>query len=129
MSLICAEAIRCISAMDSARGYLVWNCPPASLEIDGTVAPSVAAASLMFAPDIAMPALLEMKKRFGSTIYGGYGFADAFNPNTNLVDSEAIGIDVGSQLIGIENYRSGRVWHWFMQNPETKMALVRARIR
>ena len=118
-----------ISAMDSAAGYVVWDCPPPAAEIDGTIAPYVAAASMMFAPEISLPALKEMKSRFGTQIYGRYGFADAFNPNTNWVDSEVIGIDVGIQLLGIENMRSGKIWQWFMQNPETKLALIRAKIK
>jgi hypothetical protein len=124
-----SENVWGISAMDSARGYVVWDCPPASPEIDGTVAPYVAAASLMFTPDIALPALREMKSKYGDKIYGRYGFADAFNPQTGWVDSEVIGIDVGIQLIGIENFRTGKVWKWFMQNPETGNALNLARIR
>ena len=124
-----SENVWGISAMDAPQGYVVWNCPPPDAAIDGTVAPYVAAASLMFAPDIAMPALNEMKTRFGSTIYKKYGFADAFNPTTGWVDQDVIGIDAGIQLIGIENFRTGRVWQWFMQNEDAKMALIRARIR
>lgn len=124
-----SENVWGITAMDSKRGYVVWDCPPASNEIDGTVAPYVAAASMMFTPEIALPALKEMKVKYGDKIYGRYGFADAFNPNTNWVNSEVIGIDVGIQLIGIENYRSGKVWKWFMQNPETKKALKLAKIQ
>lgn len=124
-----SENVWGISAMDAKQGYVVWNCPPADKAIDGTVAPYVAAASLMFAPDIAMPALREMKTRFGENIYKKYGFADGFNPNTNWVDPYVLGIDVGIQLIGIENFRSGKVWHWFMQNDAAKMGLERAKIK
>lgn len=124
-----SENVWGITAMDSPRGYVVWDCPPADPKIDGTVAPYVAAASMMFTPDIALPALKEMKAKYGDKIYGRYGFADAFNPNTGWVDSEAIGIDVGIQLIGIENLRSGKIWKWFMANSETKKALKLAKIR
>jgi hypothetical protein len=118
-----------ISANDSPRGYVVWDCPPASPEIDGTVAPYVAAASLMFAPEIALPVLQEMKAKYGDKIYGRYGFADAFNPTTGWVNPDIIGIDAGIQLIGIENFRTGNVWKWFMANPETKNALKLAKIQ
>lgn len=124
-----SENIWGISAMDSKRGYVVWDCPPPSSEIDGTVAPYVAAASLMFTPDIALSALKEMKAKYGDKIYGRYGFADAFNPTTGWVDQDVIGIDVGIQLIGIENFRTGKVWKWFMQNQEAKNGLKRAKIR
>lgn len=36
----------------------------------------------MFAPNICVPALRAMKKKFGDKIYGKYGFADAFHPPT-----------------------------------------------
>ena len=48
--------------------------------IDGTVVPSAAAGSLMFTPDICIPAMRTMLLNYGKTIYGRYGFADAFNP-------------------------------------------------
>jgi hypothetical protein len=118
-----------ISAMDAVQGYVVWNCPPADAAIDGTVAPYVAAASMMFAPEIAMPALNEMKTRFGAAVYKKYGFVDAFNPNSKWVDSEVIGIDVGIQLLGIENYRSQKIWQWFMQNNDAQIGLIRAKIK
>jgi hypothetical protein len=124
-----SENIWGISAMDAEQGYVVWNCPPADSGIDGTVAPYVAAASMMFTPDIAMPALNEMKQRFGDTIYKKYGFADGFNPTTGWVGTDVIGIDTGIQLLGIENYRTGKVWQWFMQNQESQNALIRAKIR
>lgn len=124
-----SENVWGISANDSPRGYVVWDCPPASPEIDGTVAPYVAAASMMFTPEIALPALKEMKQKYGEKMYGKYGFADAFNPNTGWVNSDLIGIDVGIQLIGIENFRTGNVWKWFMQNKEPKNALRLAKIR
>lgn len=123
-----SENIWGISAMDSSRGYVVWDCPPASNGIDGTVAPYVAAASLMFTPEIALPALKEMKSKYGDKIYGRYGFTDAFNPTTGWVNPDIIGIDVGVQLIGIENFRTGNVWKWFMQNPEAKKGLKLAKI-
>lgn len=124
-----SENIWGISAMDSPRGYVVWDCPPPSPQIDGTVAPYVAAASLMFAPDIGLPALKEMKARYGDRIYGRYGFADAFNPATGWVNSDVLGIDIGVQLIGIENFRTGNVWNWFMRNKEAQKALKLAKIQ
>src|SRR5256885_11486186 len=46
---------------------------------DGTIAPTAAISSLPFAPEIVLPAALEMYHRFGSSIYSSYGFLDAFN--------------------------------------------------
>jgi len=119
------ENIWGISASDSATGYVAWGGPPRHRRIDGSVVPYTAAGSLMFTPDISLPALKEMKAKYGDTIYGKYGFADAFNPNNGWVDPDVIGIDLGITLIGAENLRSGKVWHWFMQNKEIVETLDR----
>jgi hypothetical protein len=37
-----------------------------------------------------------------------------------------IGIDLGITLASAENLRTGRVWEWFMRNPEIVGALDRA---
>ena len=60
-----------------------------------SVVPAAAAGSLMFAPDITLPALREMRRRFGDRIYGRYGFADAFHPTSGWVNPDVIGIDLG----------------------------------
>lgn len=117
------ENIWGISASDSAKGYVAWGGPPRHEAIDGTVVPCAAGGSLMFAPDLTLPALREMKAKFGDKIYGRYGFVDAFNPNTGWVNPDVIGIDVGITLLSAENLRSGNVWRWFMHNKEIPRAL------
>jgi hypothetical protein len=118
-----------ISASDSAQGYVAWGGPPRDPAIDGTVVPYAPAGSLMFTPDISLPALRTMRARYGARVYGRYGFADAFNPNTGWLDSDVIGIDLGITLLSAENLRTGNVWRWFMANPEIKRALRRAGLR
>ena len=118
-----SENIWGITASDSAKGYVAWGGPPRDPSIDGTVVPCAAAGSLMFTPDIALPALLAMKEKYGERIYGRYGFADAFNPNNGWVNPDVIGIDVGITLLSAENLRSGNVWRWFMRNPEIPRAM------
>jgi hypothetical protein len=111
-----------VTASDSNKGYTNWGTTLADPRIDGTVVPSAAAGSLMFAPDICIPTLRAMLLQFGKKIYGRYGFADAFNP-TGWVSQNVIGIDVGISLLSAENLRTGRVWQWFMSNPEPQRAL------
>jgi hypothetical protein len=111
-----------ITASDTQNGYHAWGGPPRQGPIDGSVVPCAAGGSLMFAPDITLPALREMKERFGEKIYGRYGFADAFNPATGWVNPDVIGIDVGVTLLSAENLRSGNVWRWFMRNAEIRRA-------
>ncbi len=112
-----------ITASDSAKGYLAWGGPPRDPAIDGTVVPSAAGGSLMFTPELSIPALRVMRERFGSDVYGKYGFTDAFNPNTDWVDSDVIGINAGIILLSAENLRTGNVWRWFMLNQEIPRAM------
>jgi hypothetical protein len=112
-----------ITASDSARGYLAWGGPPRDPAIDGTVVPSAAGGSLMFAPEIALAALRSMREKYGERVYGKYGFVDAFNPNTGWVDTDVIGINAGIILLSAENARSGNVWKWFMRNVEIPRAM------
>ena len=88
--------------------------------------PCAAAGSLMFAPDLTLPALRHMKARFGDRLYGRYGFADAFHPTANWINPDVIGIDLGITLLSAENLRTGKVWRWFMANPEITTAMRRA---
>jgi len=112
-----------ITASDGPSGYQAWGGPPAHGPIDGTVVPAAAGGSLMLTPDIALPALETMKVRWGTKIYGRYGFADAFNPKTGWVDPDVIGIDLGVMLLSAENLRTGKVWEWTMASPEILAAL------
>jgi hypothetical protein len=107
-----------VTASDSSKGYTDWGASPTDKRIDGTVVPSAAAGSLMFAPDICIPALRTMLLKYGEKTYGRYGFADAFNPITGWVSRYVIGIDAGITLLSAENLRTGGVWQWFMSNPE-----------
>jgi hypothetical protein len=117
------ENIWGITASDSAKGYVAWGGPPREEAIDGTVVPYAAGGSLMLTPEIALPALLAMRDKYGEKIYGKYGFTDAFNPNNGWVAGDVIGIDVGITLLSAENFRSGKVWQWFMANREIRKAL------
>jgi len=108
---------------------------------DCTLAPTAAVASIPFAPEVAIPAVLEMYKRFGANIYSKYGFLDAFNVNFSFdgpiphgrcipgfgwVDNDYLGIDQGAILAMIENYRSSLIWHVMRKNPYVREGLQRA---
>lgn len=112
-----------ITSSESVRGYTDWGGSLSDPRIDGSVTPSAAAGSLMFAPDICIPALRTMLVKFGKSIYGRYGFADAFNPTTGWVSQYVLGIDVGISMLSAENLRTGKVWQWFMSNSEPQRAL------
>ena len=108
---------------------------------DGTIAPTAAAASLPFAPEIVIPAVEEMHDRYGKEIYSKYGFLDAFNPSFSYdiplktghlvpdfgwVASDYLAIDQGPIITMIENYRNGFVWKVMRRNPYIRRGLERA---
>ena len=95
---------------------------------DGTLAPTAAAGSIAFAPELVLPALAAMQARYGAAIYGRYGFFDSFNPTladpalagliregaivpgVAWVDDDILGIDQGPIVAMIANYRDGLIW-------------------
>ncbi|WP_128543883.1 glucoamylase family protein [Larkinella soli] len=105
---------------------------------DGTIAPTAAGGSMPFAPEECISALRAMKTRYGSRIYGEYGFRDAFNPSypkgsgtdeTGWFDIDYLGIDSGPILLMTENYRTNLIWNLMMRNPTLRKGLLRAGFR
>lgn len=108
---------------------------------DGTIAPSAAAGSVPFAPEIALPALLEMQRRYGEHLFSTYGFLGAFNPSFEFdvplehgrrvpglgwFAGDYLGIDQGVILAMLENYRSELIWRVMRSNPHVRRGLERA---
>jgi hypothetical protein len=118
-----SENIWGITASDAATGYKAWGGPPATKNIDGSVVPCAAGGSLMFAPEICVPALMEMRAQFGDRVYKHYGFVDAFHPTNGWTDRDVLGIDVGITLLSAENLRTGKVWNWFMRHRQIRRAM------
>jgi hypothetical protein len=108
---------------------------------DGTLAPTAAAGSLPFAPEIVGPALVAMRERYGDA-FGQYGFLDAFNPSWQWAtpvpqhghyvvgkgwfDTDYLGIDQGPILAMIANYRTDLVWKYMRRSPYVIQGLRRA---
>jgi hypothetical protein len=123
------------------RGYSARGISMEHFVDDGTIAPTAAGGSIAFAPEIAVPALQEMHDRFGTVIYGRYGFLDSFNPSFHYdgrlayghrvadfgwVDNDYLGIDQGPIIAMIENHRSGLVWRTMRGSPVVRLGLQRA---
>ena len=124
-----SEKLWGVTASDSVNGYTAWGADFSDPRIDGTIVPSAAACSLMFTPDISIPAIRTMLIKYGDKIYGRYGFADAFNPGTGWVSRYVIGIDVGITLLSAENLRTGSVWDQIMSSREAKRGMELAGLR
>lgn len=109
---------------------------------DGTVAPTAAGGSIPFAPEITVPALKVMRKRYGEWLFAKYGFLDSFNPSFTFrdvelthgqvvdgvgwFDTDYLGIDQGPILLMIENYRTALVWRLMKSNAHVKRGLEQA---
>ena len=122
-----------------ARGASFTEVPD-----DGTIAPTAAGGSVPFAPEIAIPALIAMRERFGDHLFGTYGFVDAFNPTFQFAgqasagqvvsglgwfDIDYLGIDQGPILAMIANYRDDLVWRYMRKSPYVIAGLKRAGFR
>lgn len=120
-----------VTSSDSVSGYRDWGGPyednrfEPDRGIDGTVVPSAAAGGLAAVPDQSLTTLRYQREHFGESVYGRYGFANAFNPATGWVSRDVIGIDTGISLLMAENLRTGAVWDAFMKHPVAQAALER----
>ena len=52
-------------------------------------APTAAGGSVPFAPEIAIPALIAMREKYGDNLFTSYGFLDSFNPDVPAGDHAA----------------------------------------
>ncbi|MFH1680418.1 MAG: glucoamylase family protein [Candidatus Eisenbacteria bacterium] len=114
-----------LTASDGPDGYAVHGAPPA-VNDDGTIAPTAAAGSIPFAPDIVIPTLHNLYDVYGHMLWGPYGFRDAFNLDRGWWGTDYIGIDQGPIIVMIENYRTQAVWNRLMQDPDVQRGLLLA---
>ena len=98
-------------------------------------------SSLPFAPEIVLPSMQELVRRHGALIYARFGFLDAFNPSFDCpveraygrlapgqgwVDVDYLGIDQGTIIAMIANYRDGLIWKVMRNNRYLVQGLKRA---
>jgi len=122
-------------------GYAARGADVERVFDDGTLAPTAAISSIVFSPQIVLPAIQAMYHRYGQWAYSTFGFVDAFNPTFELktplrsghvvpgegwFDNEYLGIDQGPILLMLENYRTGFVWKVMRSNPHIVEGLKRA---
>jgi hypothetical protein len=101
---------------------------------DGTITGSSVVASLVFAPDIALPALRLMFDR-GPEAKGRFLHASGFNAtagdvtersNAGWISEGEFGLDQGMIVLMIENFRSGLLWRLTRNIPCLRAGLKRA---
>ncbi len=121
--------------------YTAHGAAAGEIHDDGTIGPTAAGGSIAFAPEIAVPALIAMREKYGDNVFSSYGFLDSFNPTFdgdvkpatgNVVkgmgwfDTDYLGIDQGPIIAMIENYRSDLVWKTMRKNPYIVSGLKKA---
>jgi hypothetical protein len=114
-----------LTASDDPDGYLAHGAPPPQND-NGTITPTAAASSIVFAPEVVVPALHNLYDTYGFMLWGEYGFKDAFNLTRFWWGPDYLGIDQGPIIIMIENYLNEAVWSRFMANPHVQAGLDRA---
>ena len=118
-----SENVWGLTACDGPDGYKAYGAKPGHADHDGTVAPTAAGGSITFTPELSIKALRYMYDNYKDKIWGRYGFCDSFNFDRDWVASDVIGIDQGTILLMIENYRTGLIWDYFMRNEEIQRAM------
>ncbi|HTH65215.1 MAG TPA: glucoamylase family protein [Gemmatimonadales bacterium] len=136
-----------VTVNGAARQFFTYSARGASfneVRDDGTIAPTAAGGSIPFAPEIAIPALVTMRERYGDPLFGSYGFVDAFNPTFQVsgkatqgqvvpgkgwFDIDYLGIDQGPILGMLANYRTDLVWKYMRKSPYIIRGLRRAGFR
>ena len=109
---------------------------------DGTLVPAAAGGSIAFAPEIVLPALSAMRTRYGASVFGRYGFVDAFNPTLRTsgpplhhgrivnglawFDTDYLGIDEGPIVSMAENWRTGMIWNLMRHDSAVVRGMCRA---
>jgi hypothetical protein len=108
---------------------------------DGTLAATAPGGSVPFAPELAVPALVAIREKYGDNLFTNYGFVDSYNPTFQLpiaphhghvvpgvgwFDNDYLGIDQGPIIAMIENYRSDLIWKTMRKNPYIVAGLTKA---
>ncbi len=110
-----------LTASDIPTGYTA-SSPTNDV---GVIAPTAALASFPYTPEESMRALKYFYYILGDKLWGDYGFKDAFSLKDRWFANSYLAIDQGPIIIMIENYRTGLLWNYFMQNQNVKDGLTK----
>ncbi|MGI8600653.1 MAG: glucoamylase family protein [Chitinophagaceae bacterium] len=105
----------------SMRGY-AGHAPGEKRDL-GVIAPTAALSSMPYTPQQSMAAMKHWYTNMKDSLYGPYGFYDAFSETANWFPKRYLAIDQGPIVVMMENYRSGLLWNLFMSSPEIQEGL------
>jgi hypothetical protein len=107
------------TASDNFEGYSAHS--PAN-DI-GVITPTAALSSFPYTPEESMKALRYFYEELGDSLWGPYGFYDAFSEEEDWFANGYLAIDQGPIISMIENHRTGLLWELFMQDEEVQAGL------
>ena len=111
-------------------GYRAYGAKPGLGYHDGTVAPYASIGSLVFTPELSLPAIKFFYGQYQDSLYGPFGFRDAFNLNKKWWGRDYLGIDQGISVLMLENFLfEGSVWKKFMELPAVQRWIELCRLR
>jgi len=110
-----------LTASDNHQGYSAHS-PTNDL---GVISPTAAISSIPYTPEYSLEAIRHMYYECQDSLWGIYGFHDAFNPSEKWCAKSYLAIDQGPIVVMIENYRTGLLWDLFMSAPEIRQGLTR----
>jgi hypothetical protein len=110
-----------LTACDSVTGYDAHS-PTNDL---GVLSPTAALSSFPFTPFHSLLALRSFLRNHGLTLWGEFGFYDAFSPQNNWIARSFLAIDQGPIVIMIENARTALFWNLMQREPDVRRGLHR----
>lgn len=105
----------------SVRGY-GGHAPGYKRDL-GVIAPTAALSSMPYTPQQSLAAMYHWYKDLGDSLYGPFGFYDAFSETAGWFPKRYLAIDEGPIVVMMENYRTGLLWRLFMSCPEVRKGL------
>src|SRR6185437_17034699 len=110
-----------LSSSYSVKGY-AGHAPSEERDL-GVIAPTAAISSIPYTPEKSIAAMKHWYGDMKDSLWGPYGFYDAFSETDNWYPQKYLAIDQGPQVVMIENCRSGLLWKLFMSCPEIQAGL------
>lgn len=114
-----------LTASYSVKGYAAHE--PHDSNDFGVISPTAALSSIVYTPEESMQVMRYLYAK-GDTIFGKYGFYDAYSETENWYPQRYLAIDQGPIVVMIENYRSGLLWNLFMSHPDVQAGLEKLKI-
>lgn len=105
----------------SIKGY-AGHAPDMENDL-GVIAPTAALSSMPYTPEYSMQAMKHWYENLRDTVYGIYGFYDAFSETAGWFPKRYLAIDQGPIVVMMENHRTELLWNLFMSCPEVQSGL------